>query len=658
MRRVETWRRIGVVAALIGAACGTDGPSGNNGSIEVVVAPGALTVAQGGTGSVTATLTRGGGFDGAVTLAISGLPAGVTTAITPAQLSGNTTTATVQVTVALAVPTGTYAATITASAQGVGQATATYTLTVTGTPTFVLAVSPTSRSIVAGGSSSATVAITRSGFAGPVAFVLVNPPAGIAATFDPTPATTDGTAITVTIAASVPPGNYPLTIQGTAAGPGARTTTLTVTVPAPPAGGTVEYQFCDPAEAPVFVAFQNGDGPWQKVTGSVSGSVARYAMNITLSRGGVLFVYPPAASVALGMARVPSLRRQAERSRESRMPALLEDAYVTQVLYGSAVELAQDGLESCAITQPTKTMTVNVAGVPPGAYGIYSVGGVGDIFDGAASTNPRQFFGVPSGPIDVVGSRTVPGAAPNRVLVSRNLNIPDGGTVPTVDFSGAASSAPVTATATIAGGGADDLEIFVDLVTANGVGALWSDLSPGMTATRPWGGLAPAAMQAGDLHSLVAFATPPGSLDFRVTVKHVGPVANHVLALGPALVAPASSQVAGGAYPRFRFQGALPADYGRGAAIDVLGVEGTGNVYSILATGAWLAAAGNPLGYDLTMPDVAGLAGFPLASRLTAGTNDLDASAWGFIGTGVFDLRPNLGTELKAALRAVTLVVP
>ena len=660
MTRSQRSRRrwIAGLAAAFVLGCGSDGPSGNDGSIQVAIAPPSLSLPQGASGSVTASLTRGGGFEGEVTLAISGLPTGVTTTITPPQLSGTTVSATVGVTVASNVATGTYTATITATAQGVGQATATYQLTVTAAGDFALAVAPTTRTIVAGASSSATVGINRAGFPGAVALTLLNPPAGITGAFDPTPATTDASALVVSVAANVTPGTYPLTIQGTATGPAARTTTFTVTVPNPPSGGNVEYQICDPAEVPAFLAYQDGNGPWLAVTGSTSGGTTRYTLNLTQTRGGVMFVFPPEAAAVARLGRTASLRIASARSAGSRTRSLLEAAWLTQVLYASTVELAQDALESCAQTQPTKTITGTVQGVAAGAYGIVSVGGVTDIFNGAAPANPMTFEGVPPGLFDVAATRTTPGNAPNKIIVFRNLAVADGGALPSlIDFNGPASAVPATATATVSGGGGDDLEIFVDLVTANSQGGIWSDLSPSPLATRPWGGL--ASMETGDLHGLVVFATPPGSVgDFRVAVKYVGPVADHNLALGPVLAAPASSQVAAGAYPRFRFQGALPADYNKGASIDLVGDQGDGNVFGILATGAWLAAAGNPLAYDFTMPDVSGLAGFPAAARLTAGINDVSASGFGFTGTGVFGLQPSLGSEFKAAVRVATVTVP
>jgi hypothetical protein len=58
------------------------------------------------------------------------------------------------------------------------------------------------------------------------------------------------------------------------------------------------------------------------------------------------------------------------------------------------------------------------------------------------------------------------------------------------------------------------------------------------------------------------------------------------------------------------------------------------------------------------MPDVAGLAGFPGAARLTAGSNDVVADGFGFTGPGIFDLEPTLGSEAKSSIRFATISVP
>ena len=217
---------------------------------------------------------------------------------------------------------------------------------------------------------------------------------------------------------------------------------------------------------------------------------------------------------------------------------------------------------------------------------------------------------------------------------------------------------PATATATISGGAGDDLEIFTELVTANGRSLMWFDLAPSALTARPWAGIPASAMATGDFHALVVFATPRGSKDFRVSLKYVGPVADQSLALGPSISAPTITQVVAGNYPRFRFQGTLFSDYNKGASLDVVSAVDGGNVLSMIATSGYLAGSGNALAYDFIVPDVGGLAGFPVAARLTAGANDVSASAFGFTGPGIFDLQPNLGSEFKAAAKAATINVP
>src|SRR5512146_1363213 len=147
MTRMQRQTREGIaaVATALALACGgggDGGPVGNAGSIQLTVNPTTLPIQQGGSGTVTASLTRGGGFGGVVALAVTGLPTGITPTITPAQLSGTTTSATVSVIADATVTPQTYSATVTATAQGVGQATATYQVIVTAQPNYSLSVVP------------------------------------------------------------------------------------------------------------------------------------------------------------------------------------------------------------------------------------------------------------------------------------------------------------------------------------------------------------------------------------------------------------------------------------------------------------------------------------------------------------------------------------
>lgn len=541
---------------------------------------------------------------------------------------------------------------------------------------YALTVDPAAITILGGSSNSATVSIDRTDFIGEVALALLTPPAGITGAFTPTPTTTDESSLVLSAATSVAPGSYPLTIQGTTTGPGIKTTTLTVTIPALPTGGNVQYLFCAVEDLPVFFAYQDGAGPWQVVTGVASGGATRYGFSLTQGYGGVLSVYRAAASAAAGLTagRITNVRQTAatrfglgnkHHTRFGVAPgttralsaSALADGYESYLLYGSTTQLAEDGLNACGQDLPTKTVTGTVQGVPAGAYGIVSLGGVTKIFDGAASTNPLTFVEVPGGLLDLIGSRAIPGLAPDKIIVFRNLNVADGGALPSaIDFNGPGSSAPATATVTITGAAGDDLEVYTDVVKDNKPPlALWSDLSPSPATTRPWAGLGPAALLSGEFHELTVFASDPTSDDVRASVKDVGPVTDQTIAFGPTINAPTVSQVVAGAYPRFRFQGALPAEYNKGATVEMYGSD---NVFFILATGAYLTASGSALAYDITMPAVAGLAGFPGAARLTAGINDLVVSGYGFIAQGTFEPLPALGTEFKVSIRNTTITVP
>lgn len=682
MTRIQRAGRSGLVTAafLVTLSCGDDeGPVGSTGSIQLTVNPATIAAPQGGNGLVTATLTRNGGYTGAVTVAVTGLPAGATSVIEPTQLSGTTTSANVTVSVGAGVVTGTYPVTVSATGQGVDAATSTYQLTVTAAPDFALTVTPASLRIPAGASGSATVNIARTNFTGAVALSLLNAPTGVTSTFDQTPSATNASMLLVSVPATVAPGTYTLTVQGTAPPTFLKTATVALEVTAPTTGTRVEYAFCDAGSTPVFVAYQDGSGAWQPVSGATTGSTTRFDFNIAQGRGGVMFVYRYADAGVIEPMRVgasgrvrretarrapfrEAIRQQTRRSAVSPSivgRASLVDSYETFVIYASTEELVADAATPCVPAEDTKTVTGTVAGVTAGQYGVVSLGGSTTYFDGAASTNPVSFTDVPAGAVDFVGARIVtPGQAPDRIIMFRNLDIPDGGALPSpIDFNGPATSLPAVANATITGaGGTDELEIFVEVVTANSSMLLWSDLAPSTTAVRPWAGLGPSVMAAGDIHGLLTFAsTRGGPPNFRVAGKYVGPVSAQTLALGPALPAPTISQVAGGAYPRYRFQGTFAADYSKTAYIETVG---DGNYVSFLATGAYLTASQSPLAYDFVMPDVAGLAGFPTASRLSAGVNDVAITVLGFTGPGIFNLPPTVGGEFKGATRGATITVP
>jgi hypothetical protein len=202
---------------------------------------GALSVVQGGSGNVPLTITRAGGFAGAVTVTASAasLPQGVT--IAPVTIAAGATTGTMVVNVAANAAITNTPAAITLSAAGTGVTAQDRTLNLSVTaatiPTISLTPSVAAASIAVGGSTSTTITVNRAGgFAGAVALAVANAPAGMTATLTPASVTAGATTsqLAVTTTASVVPGAYTLNVTGSGTGVTNATTTFVVTVtPAP-----------------------------------------------------------------------------------------------------------------------------------------------------------------------------------------------------------------------------------------------------------------------------------------------------------------------------------------------------------------------------------------------------------------------------------------
>jgi len=98
------------------------------GGYTLSLTPATLTVSQGATGTSTVNITRTNGFAGAVTLAATGLPNGVTASFNPAAPTGNTSTLTL--TASATATTGAASVTIRGTATGLADQTTTLALTV------------------------------------------------------------------------------------------------------------------------------------------------------------------------------------------------------------------------------------------------------------------------------------------------------------------------------------------------------------------------------------------------------------------------------------------------------------------------------------------------------------------------------------------------
>ncbi len=285
-----------VATTLLFTACkkdstspGTDGTGGGSGSITLSLSASSLSLEQGADGTVTATIGRGGSFAGSVSLSVTGAPSGVTATASPASVASGATSSTITVAVGAGVSAGTYTLTVRASGSGVSDATATLTLTVTAVSvgSYSLSLSPASLTIQQGNEGTATVDITRDGFAGSVALAVSGAPSGMNATLDPTSTSGNSSALTVAVGGSVAAADYTLTVTGSASGLDDQTATLTVTVTAPSSGsGNTVWQFCPLSGLPEWFAYQDGTGAWTQVMPDTDN---RYAFDLASGRGGVAF---------------------------------------------------------------------------------------------------------------------------------------------------------------------------------------------------------------------------------------------------------------------------------------------------------------------------------------------------------------------------------
>src|SRR5438034_1149259 len=101
------------------------------------------------------------------------------------------------------------------------------TLTVTAAPDYALSLSPAALTIVQGTTGTTTVTITRTNFTGAVTLSLGSAPAGVTGSFNPAAPTGTSSTLTVSVGATVAPGVYNLTVDGTGS-PGNHSAPLTL----------------------------------------------------------------------------------------------------------------------------------------------------------------------------------------------------------------------------------------------------------------------------------------------------------------------------------------------------------------------------------------------------------------------------------------------
>lgn len=588
--RCNVRQRVLLLAAFFLAACSSggddgNGPSGQTGSFTVTIAPTSLSIMAGASNTVTVTVSRAGGFAGAVSLALSGLPTGVTAGA--ASVAAGATSATITVQAAAAAAAGTSTVTVTGSATGVSNATATFSVVVTAAPTggFTLTLQPTSLTVQQGGSIQGSVAIARMApFAGAVALTASGLPSGVTAAFSPASATGGTSALTLTASGSAATGAHTITVRGTGTGVTEQSATLSLTVNAAPAGGNVSWPICPGETAPIWFAVQDGTGAWTRV------QPANNAFTFTVSSGraGIAFVdQNPNGSFALS------------------------------VFYFAANEFGAQEDAQCAQIG-SKTVNGSVAGISgqQGA-GIAMGNSFASVLPGGPTTFTLNL--VRDGLVDLLASRntlTISGTSvssvTDKLIFRRGLNPANGSTLPVLDFAGSEAFDPVTRNITI-----DNLQGESSIVS------MWYQTSNGFvnsffggfptTGAQTYPGIPAAQQQAGDLHAMQLAAGPYTSQTIdrlRFVLSYFAAATDRTIALGPQLSVPTVTAAATTPYVRWRAQLGVQPEYDRAwtASWSQAGTGGAARTAFINMTVGYLGSA--PATVDLVIPDLTGAAGW------------------------------------------------
>jgi len=211
-----------LIAGLSVASCtSTHSPATSNepapsGDFTLAASPNAVSLPQGGTSTLSVAVTAVHGLTGNVSVAISGLPAGVSTSPqSPLSVSvGSTVSLTLSATTAASLGPATLNF---QGSQGSLNHAATEALTVAPMPNFAVAIQPGSVGLTQGGTSQpVSVSVTSlNAFSGNVAIALVGLPPGIAASTGSgfNVAAGASQSITFTAANSAAPGTINVMLQ-------------------------------------------------------------------------------------------------------------------------------------------------------------------------------------------------------------------------------------------------------------------------------------------------------------------------------------------------------------------------------------------------------------------------------------------------------------
>jgi kumamolisin len=257
-------------------------------SFSLSSSPGSVSITQGGAaGTSTIQVTDAGGFTGAVTLAASGLPSGVTASFGTNPTTGSSV---LSLTASSTATTGNATVTIKGTS-GSLSATTTIALAVTAvaTPNFTTSASPAAVTVTQGANGTSTITITsQNAFASAVTLTASGLPSGVTASFSTNPVTpaANGSAtstLTLTASATAATGTATITITGTS-GSLTHSATIALTVNAATTGNATFTMSLSPAS---FTVDESGSVSTKLTLKSVNGFQGAVTLGVSAFPNGV-----------------------------------------------------------------------------------------------------------------------------------------------------------------------------------------------------------------------------------------------------------------------------------------------------------------------------------------------------------------------------------
>lgn len=452
--------------------------------------------------------------------------------------------------------------------------------TPTAAGTFTLSAAPATVPILQGGGGESTIAIVRSGgFTGSVALAVTGAPVGLTATISPSSAAGTTATLIVTTVATVAASSVTLTITGTAAGQSDQTTTATVAI-TPSTGGTgnvtLDFSACPATSRPTWFVYQDGAGAWTQIIGSAD----VYRFNVASDKGGYAFV-----SQGSGRTLTVSLATQAE-------------------LAGSTISRCD--LRSVG----PKRLSGTVTGLGPGDVAYLGMGGPNPDPEGGPIATSFILTGIQDGNQDLIAYRSNPSAfgPRERVIIRRDQDIANNGTLGTIDFDAAESFAPATATVTVTGTGSAQVGHYMAYYAGTGCSYydLYGHSNSGVDFTMR--GIPGAQQRATDFHWITVYAP-----DFsRYAVESFHTLADRSIAFPAPLPAPTITTPPGG-HKRLQAALTLPSEYHTSLSLWLFLGDGVGA--NVSASFGWLGEATA----TLSLPDFSAVTGWSRSFLPTSG---------------------------------------